>query len=83
MFSFRVVNLTKDDDPGYKYSGCGIRFDARGSLLLSNGGEFATNAKIFSADISLSLDVNRWFRWYLSAWICENNRYLESTVDYH
>ena len=40
-YLFGTVTLTKNTDPNkYKYSGCVIGFDARGSFPLSDGSGF-------------------------------------------
>ena len=50
---FCVVKLTKNSDPEkFKYFGCGIGFDARGSFSLSNGSGFVKNVIIFGANMS-------------------------------
>ena len=55
---FGVVKLAKNSEiDKYKYSGYGIRFDARGTFSFS-GGSFAQNTVIFSADMSSSVLAN-------------------------
>ena len=50
---FWLVKLTKNSDPEkFKYFGCGIGFDARGSFSLSNGSGFVKNVIIFGANMS-------------------------------
>ena len=45
--------MTKNSDPEkFKYFGCGIGFDARGSFSLSNGSGFVKNVIIFGANMS-------------------------------
>ena len=52
-FLFGAVKLIKNADPDtYKYSDYGIRFDTRGSFLLSDGSGIGKNVIIFGVDIS-------------------------------
>ena len=52
--------LNNGDPDKYSYSGCGIRFDARGAFSLSNGSVIIENETIFGVDnISLVHVDNR------------------------
>ena len=52
------VNVLKDNDiDNYEYSGYGIGFDLRRSLLFPDGG-FAQNEIIFGVDMSSSVHAN-------------------------
>ena len=54
---FGSVKLTKNTDiKKCKFSGYGIGFDSKGTLMFSNG-EFACNVIIFGADMSSSVHV--------------------------
>ena len=58
-FLFAAVKLIKNVDPDkYSYTGYGIEFDARGSLLLSGGSDFGKNTIIFNADMSSSVHID-------------------------
>ena len=53
---FGAARLRWSTDPEkYKYVGYGIRFDARGSFLLSNDSGFGKTVIIFGADTMSSL----------------------------
>ena len=52
-----AVNSTKYVDiDGFKYSGCGIRFDGKGEFSFGNG--FGKNCIIFGVDMSSSVHVD-------------------------
>ena len=54
---FRAVSLTKNNDVDkYKYFGCGIGFDRKGSFSVGNG--FGKNCINFGVDMSSSLHVD-------------------------
>ena len=56
---FGAFKLTKNVDfDKYKYSGCGIGFDVRGSFSLSNGSGFGKNVIKFIVDMSSSTHVD-------------------------
>ena len=55
---FGTVTLTKNVDiDNYKYSGCGIWFDSKGSFSFPSGG-FGQNVIIFGADMSSSPHID-------------------------
>ena len=55
---FGDIKLKENSDiDKYKYSGCGIGFDSRGSFSRPSGGN-STNVIIFGADLSSSVHVN-------------------------
>ena len=56
---FGAVKLTKNAYfDNYKYSGYGIRFNARGRFSLSDGSGFGKNVIILGADMKSSLNVD-------------------------
>ena len=56
---FEAVKLNKDLVPDeYQYSGYGIKFDARKSVPLSDGGRFGKNVTLFRAERSSSVSVD-------------------------
>ena len=55
---FRLVKLTKNADPNkYKYSSCGIVFDSRSELSLTDG-TIDKDVIIFGVGMSSSVHIN-------------------------
>ena len=50
--------LNNADPDKYLYSGCGIRFDARGTFSLLNGSVIIENETIFGVDNSSSVHAD-------------------------
>ena len=58
-YLFGAVKLTKNTDPEKnKYPGYGVRFDARGSFLLSDGSWIGKNKVILASYLCSSLQID-------------------------